>query len=72
MSHKHHIRSAFPGMEQPNIGKPPKFLIEILPLHKRSIARRLMKIPGHPRVDDVIYVIKLRRAHQVSWFAEMG
>jgi hypothetical protein len=30
-----------------------------------------VKVAGHPRVDDVVDVIELRRAHQVSWAIEV-
>jgi hypothetical protein len=71
MSHKHHIRRAFPRMQKPHVSDSLKLLVQIFPLHKSSIARRLMKITRHPRVDDVVNVVPLRRAHQVGWAIEV-
>jgi hypothetical protein len=58
-------------MKQTHIRYPLQLLIEASPLHKSDIARWLMQIPRHPRIDDVVHVKPLRRAHQICGAVEM-
>src|SRR5882757_3587679 len=71
MSYKNHIRRAVARMQHSDISGPVKLLVQILPLHKGGIARRLMKITRHPRVDDVVNVVPLRWTHQIGGAIEM-
>ncbi len=62
-----HVRAAGFGMEKTNIGNTAQNVVNALPLRKSEIARRSMKVAGHPGIYDVIDAIPLRRTHQVGW-----
>jgi hypothetical protein len=52
------------AVDKPNVSDALEMAVKFLPLGEGSIARGAMQIPSHPRVDDVVYVVPLRRAHQ--------
>ena len=66
-----HVGQFGSGLEETDVGDALQMLVEVVPLGKGGVARGPMEIAGHPGVDDVIDIVKLGRAHQVSGTVEM-
>lgn len=60
-----HVGTARFGMQQANVGDTTQDVMKTLPLREGKIARGSMDVAGHPRIDDVVDAVPLRRTHQV-------
>ncbi len=65
-------------MKNADVGDAMERVVKVAPLGEGAVALRAMEVAGHPRVDDVVDVIPLWRAHQVGgsievrWWGETG
>lgn len=67
-----HVGRSLAGVEDADVGDGAEGVVEDAPLGEGAIARRAVEVAGHPRVDDVVDVVPLGRAHEVGRAAEVG
>ena len=66
-----HVGQIGPSLKESDVGDALQMLVEVVPLGEGGVARGAVEVAGHPGVYDVVDVVKLGWAHQISGAIKM-